>query len=358
MSDALSLIIQSIEQLSKTQRDALLTHLQTLERHSDLVDTEVCEIRQNVLTQTDANCCPHCLSRRFIKWGMYKQRQGFKCKGCERTFNELTGTIWHYIHQHDKFRTYLECLAQGKVLQECCIDADICMQTAFYWRHKLLQAFRKLDEQGLKGIIQADETFFLESFKGQRDLEQFLAKNRPDNYRGDRKIKKRGARATKKGINEQHICVMSATDTASSTVLKVVGKGRLTKQMVELSLAKRIRKQRVHRATLVTDRHSSYKQMVQQKKLIHQTVCASVKQRVNPQGFNLNAVNALQSRLKRWMTRFNGVASKYLQNYLYYFQAWDKVNSFKERFYLLLKQSLTHNQMFVRNCDIIRPTIL
>lgn len=67
-------------------------------------------------------------------------------------------------------------------------------------------------------------------------------------------------------------------------------------------------------------------------------------------------VNALHSRFKRWITKFNGVATKYLQNYLNYFRIWDKANSVKERFKLFLTKSMSDNRLFVTNRDIWLPT--
>ncbi len=42
--------------------------------------------------------------------------------------------------------------------------------TAFYWRHKILNALRSLGHSKLKGIVESDETYFLESHKGKKDI--------------------------------------------------------------------------------------------------------------------------------------------------------------------------------------------
>ena len=85
-------------------------------------------------------------------------------------------------------------------------------------------------------------------------------------------------------------------------------------------------------------------------------VDAKNKEFVNAASFSINHVNAIHSRLKRWLTKFNpegsGVATKYLQNYLHYFRLWDKVNSFKERFHNFLRFSVQEHQAFIRICDI------
>ena len=43
------------------------------------------------------------------------------------------------------------------------MDGEIKLQTALYWRHKILKVLTKKDDNGnnkLGGIVDADETFF------------------------------------------------------------------------------------------------------------------------------------------------------------------------------------------------------
>lgn len=346
MSDTLSPVIELVSKLSADELVTLKAHLQALECEKDLEQSSAAEIRKSELTDKYQICCPRCLSLRIINWGGYRDRKRFKCKNCERTFNELTGTAWHYIHSHGKFKQFIKCMAEKRSLRDCVSIVDICLQTAFYWRHKISRALIDIDKNWLKDEIQADETFILESHKGQKDI--VTSENR--------KPRKRGGKASKAGTSDEQVCIMAAVDNQGNTLLKVAGNGRLTKKMVKNTLAKQIRKQRVHRAILVTDRHKSYLELVQQKNLIHQTIVAQYKQFTNIDGFNINRVNALHARLKRWLTKFNGIATKYLQNYLNYFRIWDKVNSFKERFELLLRFSVKDNQAFIRICDIWTTT--
>ncbi|MGB9595871.1 MAG: IS1/IS1595 family N-terminal zinc-binding domain-containing protein [Candidatus Poribacteria bacterium] len=42
--------------------------------------------------------CPHCESKDVHPWGCYHRKPGlrqYRCKSCGRTFNDLTGTIFH-----------------------------------------------------------------------------------------------------------------------------------------------------------------------------------------------------------------------------------------------------------------------
>jgi len=47
-----------------------------------------------------------------------------------------------------------------------------------------------------------------------------------------------------------------------------------------------------------------------------ETILASKGEHVHEKVLHLQNVNATVSRFKNWLTRFNGVASKYLPNYL------------------------------------------
>jgi len=326
MSDTLSLVIEAINQLDNQDFEALKAHLQAVETGEILDGLTPLEIRKLEVTESDCSCCPRCLSLNIIGWGKYKDRKRFKCHNCHRTFNELTGTVWHYIHSHAKFKKSISYMVEQKSIRACAEEVNVCVSTAFYWRHKLLNAFYNIEQNQLKEEIQADETFILESNKGQKN--------------------------SKRGISDEQVCIMVAADNQGNTVLEIAGKGRLTKKKVHQTLGKKIRKQRVNQAIFVTDKHQSYLDFVAQKKLIHQTVIAQPKQFINIEGYNINRVNAIHSRLKRWLVTFNGVATKYLQNYLHYFRLSDKVNSFKERFHNFLRFSTWDNQVFIRICDI------
>jgi transposase-like protein len=46
--------------------------------------------------------CPHCSSRKVVKNGSHntqKARQRYICQGCERQFDDLTGTVFEGHHQ-------------------------------------------------------------------------------------------------------------------------------------------------------------------------------------------------------------------------------------------------------------------
>ena len=176
----------------------------------------------------------------------------------------------------------------------------IANATAFYWRHKILSALKKATKSNLSGIIEADETYFALSFKGQKkDLPR-----KP--HKRDRQIKKRGT-------SKDQVCVLTAVDRDKNDWMKPVGLGNLALKYLDGDFAKSIAPD----AVLVTDHQASYKSFAAHREMTHKRLYS----RQPPRGaYHLQNVNGLHSQLKRFMRPFNSVATKYLDNYLTFWQ--------------------------------------
>ena len=86
-------------------------------------------------------------------------------------------------------------------------------------------------------------------------------------------------------------------------------------------------------AVLCSDGAAIYRCFAQQEHIAHTPINLSAGIRVVDHAFHIQNVNAYHSRLKGWMYRFHGVATKYLHNYL----GWRRC---LERFDLTLSPSL------------------
>ena len=73
-------------------------------------------------------------------------------------------------------------------------------------------------------------------------------------------------------------------------------------------------------ALLCTDTATNYKKFAKIKGLQHETVNERQKQRVKKGIYHIQHVNNFHNRLKTWMERFQGVATEYLDNYLFWFR--------------------------------------
>ena len=111
--------------------------------------------------------CPRCGNSRIHRHGKYKGWHRYKCLSCKKTFNDATASPMAGTHYNlQRWLKYAECMSQGMSVRRTAQEVGISVPTSFYWRHKILTALRNLPKPSLTGIVEADETFFLESDKG------------------------------------------------------------------------------------------------------------------------------------------------------------------------------------------------
>ena len=63
----------------------------------------------------------------------------YKCKGCNRTFNALTGTPLATLKHRDRWLAYAKALVDGVSLRKAAKRGRIDLTTAFRWRHRFLK---------------------------------------------------------------------------------------------------------------------------------------------------------------------------------------------------------------------------
>ena len=242
--------------------------------------------------------CPRCHSGIFAKWG--KGRQGlqrFRCKACGTTFNGFTGTRFAYMKKREKLLAHARCMVEGFSIRRTAKVLGIHSSTAFSWRHRCLTRPEQLNPDLLGGIVEADETYFLQSFKGQRhDL--------------PRKPKKRGTPAEKRGLSKEHVPVLTAQSRSVTAVLSGVLASRKY-QDIDAFLAPHLTPD----VLLMTDGLSAYRKMSVVHDFAYRVVPAHPQKKTHGL-LHLNNINAYHNRLKSWIARFRGVATKYLSNYL------------------------------------------
>ena len=128
-----------------------------------------------------------------------------------------------------------------------------------------------------------------------------------------RKAHKRGGMGTKRGISKEKACVLTAVDRTGAELYEAACLGRITARHVSATLGPYI----AHDAILVTDKANAYYGFAANVRLAHY----AVQHRDTVDGMlHLQKLNAVHSNLKRFMRPFNGVATKYLDNYMAFFQ--------------------------------------
>lgn len=274
------------------------------------------EIRERRFAQGRA--CPHCRSERVQRHGKYRympeafrddahapQRYRYRCLACRRTFNDLTATPLDGMQRVDRYPAFLSCMARGMTVRKTAREIGVQPATAFYWRHKTLAAFRAAPLAPLQGITEADETFFLESQKGTRRMVE-------------RAARRHGARANRPGLGGEQVCVAVARDRLGHTVARMAGYGK--PDIVELEGALRTALGGV--TVLCTDAHRPYATLAERHHIEHIALNASRGERSRGI-YHLQGVNGYHGRLKKFIGRFNGVADRYMDHYLEWFNRYD-----------------------------------
>jgi transposase-like protein len=283
-------LLAAIRELNHHQRKQLISFLG---QQSD--EPKVLELIESCFDAKSA--CPHCASVELYRHGVVNGLQRYYCQHCHKTFNALTGTPLARLREKTKWLNYLVAMAQSLTVRQSAADTGVHRNTSFRWRHRFLAWISQDRPARLHGLTEADETYLLESDKGQREL--------------SRKPRKRGGHATQRGISDEQVCVLVARDRSGQTLDFVTGKGPLTEPRLRAALKPALDAD----ALLVSDANPTYTAFCQAEEISHEIVNLSQGQRVNG-AYHVQNVNAYHSRFKRWLARFHGVATHYLPNYL------------------------------------------
>lgn len=278
----------------------------TLEQRRELVRTltqvdEAAEVVQTL--ESRAMNCPHCHGERVVRNGHASGLQRYKCRACARTFNALTATPLARLRHKGKWQTQAEVLRQGLSVHQAAEQLQVAPSTAFRWRHRFLQLAQSVKARTLQGVVEADETYFLRSSKGQRVQA--------------RRARRRGGSGAKRGLSDEQEPVLVARDRSGATadfILERAGKAQTIAALAPVLAPD---------AVLCTDCSGALGAAARHLGVEHHALNLSKGQRVQG-AWHIQNANAYHARLKNWMRRFKGVASSYLASYLGWFRALDR----------------------------------
>jgi len=241
--------------------------------------------------------CPRCQGAKLYRHGQANGLQRFRCRSCGRTFNSLAGTPLARRRHKNKWLDYCATLLDpATTVRRSANTVSVHRNTAFRWRHRMLD-WPRLDRQTpLTGIVEADEMYLLESHKGARKL--------------TRPARRRGGRASKRGISQEQVCILVARDRSGRTHDAIPGKGPVTAAQLRVHLAPVLAPD----ALLVTDSHAAYRRFAQQHGFQHRSINVSAGEHAHGT-VHVQNVNGYHSRLRGWLHHFRGVATRYLANY-------------------------------------------
>ena len=278
----------------------------------------------------DSRVCIYCESSHIVKNGRRSDgTQRFLCRDCGRTFVPASGTVSSWTHKRlSVWKKYIDCMMDKKTLKVSAEECGISMGTAFAWRHKILDSLQRMaDHVILGGTVEADETFVNVSFKGNHH-----GKN---GFRMPKESHKRGNDIHTGGLSDDKVCILCAVDPAGIPVSKAGKTGKVSSACVEKVLADRIRPDSI----LCTDNEKAYLRYAKEHGLC--LIQMETDRRTAGQ-YTIQRINAYHSHLKGFLSCFGGVSSKYLNNYLAWYNLFFCTKKERrETAALILGQALT-----------------
>jgi len=285
-----------IEKVPALDHDERITVKAALESVDDY--KKVCDLIESL--QDNNPHCPHCGKTRVHRHGNKAGLQRYKCTGCGKTFNALTNTPLARMRKKELWLSYMELMLDSWVLRDIRDHLPIGLKTAFLWRHHFSTWLGKDTPGQLEGIVEADETYFRKSKKGDKHL--------------DRKAHKRGSDNAPRGLSKEQVCVLTVCDRSHHSLEFITGLGPVKGKWLDHILSKRIAPD----AVFVTDGQPAYNHFCKYEHLNHIIVINKEGKRVSGP-YHIQHINAFHERIKTWINRhFRGVATKYLNHYLWW----------------------------------------
>ena len=293
-------ILDKIDKLSPADQERLKTIL------FSKTFTKSISIEEFVTKERFANgrVCPVCGATHVVRNGKRKDgTQKYICKDCGKSFVITTNSIVSGTRKDlNVWIKYVDCMLNGFSVRKAAEECGIHRNTAFAWRHKILDALQNMaNDVILDGIVEADETFFTISYKGNhKKSKKFTMPREPH---------KRGNSTHVRGLSSEKVCVPCAVNRSGMSIAKVSNTGRVSTKDLHEIYDGRIDPS----ATLVTDKMNSYVRFSNANGIeLVQLKTGKAKKGI----YNIQHINSYHSQLKRFMRGFNGVSTKYLNNYL------------------------------------------
>jgi transposase-like protein len=289
-TESFDLLVAALEGLTAEQRLAVADRVKVLCERAD-------SARLIAERAAAPAACAHCASPDVVRFGFAGGRQRMRCKACGKTFTALSGTPFLRLLEKEKLLAHAECMGRGMTVRATAAAVGLTVDRAFRWRHRFLAFLAGQQPAGMTGVVEADETFFRKSYKGQR-------KGLP------RPPKKRGGAAKDAEAGERVAVLVAMQRGARITT------DRMLPDLSAASLAEALRPALGGDAVLSTDGNPGYPIAAARLGIESGSFVAGYHGHGGCGVWHVQNVNAYDSRLKGWMRRFHGVATKYLHHYL------------------------------------------
>jgi transposase-like protein len=253
--------------------------------------------------------CPRCQSNNIKPWGNYIGFPGlkrYKCKGCNKTFNDKTNTVLSGCKIQTKIAilsSFLLCLSSSshRIRRETGSHIRTAYHWCWYFRNAAIsyEICRQLD-----GIVEADEIYQTAGNKGQSKTGGCKELNHQPRKRGKKQPPGRGH------YEKDSPAIIAYVSRSGYTVL-IVAKD-FTIETVQKSTNIAVKSG----STIYTDSAKSYKALVG---YIHDCVNHSQKEYARGEVHENRSENCF-SLLRPYLDVFRGIGKANLPGYIGFFQ--------------------------------------
>lgn len=282
-------LLKVFSKLSDSQKERIIRELK------DMI------LQNSQMEDSKPEVCPFCHKKtKLVKKGIESGKRNYFCKECRHrfTYDSHTITSCIKISKDELIEICLDTLNLVPIAKTAA-RLNRSVHCVFTNRHKflcLLEDLLKDENILLEGTIEVDETYLLESEKGNKKLHL------------KRKARHRGEPSNLRGISHEQVCVVTTSDRKGHEIFKAVGHAKPTSDIIKETFGKSIGNQSI----IYTDGISVYDRLASEKqcKIVHLE---------GHQSYNkvehLNTVNCIHSMIGRNMAFYRGVASKYINRY-------------------------------------------
>jgi transposase-like protein len=121
----------------------------------------------------DGVYCPRCRAESVIQYGSYRVFQRYRCKHCDRTFNDQTGTVFEHsaVALRKWFLAVYTYIRLNTSIRQLDAEIDVSYKTVY---RRVQRFMRALDapQLSVNGPIEIDEVYVNAGLKGrERDQE-------------------------------------------------------------------------------------------------------------------------------------------------------------------------------------------
>lgn len=253
-------------------------------------------IRTNkILADSSPIECPYChQNQHFIKKGFHRGKQRYQCKDCDSKFTCNNNSITYHSHSsQDLWNIVILDTIAGVPIRTTAATINRHPSTVFNMRHKFLLLLEELlPNTALSEIVELDETYVLESEKGNR-----LVKLR-------RPARRRGSKSSLRGLSNDQVCICVGTDRFQHVAAKSVNTSKPTSENI-LEVYEPVIKEG---SLVCCDKLASYNKLIELKKCSSERMSSYTEYH---SVFHLNTVNGLHSLFKDIYAEMRGCKQIY-----------------------------------------------